>query len=149
MNSKNIILGAVILVILAGGYFLMKGQSSKVANSNPLQVNQENINIPANTEPTKEVQKPEGMTVEYSENGFSPQMVLVKAGSTVTFVNKGSDLMWVASSPHPQHTDLAGFDALKGYKTGESYTYTFTQIGTWKFHNHLNPKDFGSVVVEP
>lgn len=56
--------------------------------------------------------------------------------------------MWVASDPHPQHSDLPEFDSLKAIPQGESYLYTFTQKGTWGYHDHLNPSALGTIVVE-
>ena len=40
------------------------------------------------------------------------------------------------------------FDTCKGLKKGESYEFTFNEIGSWKYHNHLNPGQQGTVVVE-
>lgn len=86
--------------------------------------------------------------VTYADSGFSPASLTVKAGDTVTFKNDSSKMMWVASTPHPTHTDLPGFDGLKGIANGETYSYTFAKMGTWKFHNHLFPKDGGSIIVQ-
>ncbi len=86
-------------------------------------------------------------TISISDTGFSPATVRVKAGTTVTFTNNGQALHWPASNPHPVHTDLPGFDAKRGLATGESYSFTFTKVGTWGFHDHLNTIMKGSVVV--
>lgn len=86
--------------------------------------------------------------VSYDGTKYSPQFIMVKLGDTVTFKNDSSAGMWVASAPHPAHTDYPEFDAKKEYKPGESYTFTFTKAGTWKFHNHVNPTAFGSVTVK-
>lgn len=80
-------------------------------------------------------------------NGFSPANITVKQGTVVTFVNKDSQAHWPASNPHPVHSDLPGFDALKGLTTGGVYSYTFTKLGTWGFHDHVNPVNHGSVTV--
>lgn len=86
--------------------------------------------------------------VTYSETGFSPSILRVKAGTIVVFKNGESEAMWVASNPHPIHTDYSGFDAKRGYANGESYSFTFAKPGTWKYHNHLNPGEGGTIVVE-
>ncbi len=85
--------------------------------------------------------------INMTATGFEPATVTVKKGTKVTFVNKDTVPHWPASAPHPTHTDLPGFDALKGIATGASYSFTFTQVGTWKFHDHLIPNKFGSVIV--
>jgi hypothetical protein len=28
-----------------------------------------------------------------------------------------------------------------------AYEYTFVKVGTWHYHNHVNPADAGAVVV--
>lgn len=87
-------------------------------------------------------------TISISDTGFTPAKIVVKAGTTVTFMNNGQALHRPASNPHPTHTDLAGFDAQKGLATGESYSFTFTKVGTWGYHDHLNTSMAGSVVVQ-
>lgn len=85
--------------------------------------------------------------VTYKSGIFSPNPVTIKVGQGVRFVNAGPGLMWVASNPHPTHTDYPGFDSLKGVEVGQSYTFVFSKVGTWKYHNHPNPSETGTVVV--
>ncbi len=87
-------------------------------------------------------------TISIGDTGFTPAKIVVKAGTTVTFMNNGQALHWPASTPHPVHTDLPDFDAKKGLATGEEYLFTFSKVGTWGFHDHLNPIFEGSVIVE-
>jgi plastocyanin len=86
--------------------------------------------------------------IKIISSGFSPANVIVKKGAKVTFVNNSVKLSWPASDPHPTHTDLPGFDSKKGLKNGESYTFTFNQVGTWGFHDHLNSSFRGKVIVQ-
>lgn len=144
--NKNLIITIVVIVALVGGaVFFMAGKSSKVATENanttkqPAQ--QQNAAIP--TAATVAA----GKTVEYTQNGFVPSSVTIKSGETVTWTNKDTGDLWVASGPHPIHTDYPGFDALKGSPTGGTYSFTFTKVGTWKYHNHLKPGVKGTVVV--
>ncbi len=90
----------------------------------------------------------EKIEISYTDQGFAPATITVRAGTAVTFVNKSSKQMWVASAPHPQHTDLPGFDQLESVGSGKTYTYTFAKVGSWKYHNHTSPTDRGMVVVE-
>jgi plastocyanin len=86
--------------------------------------------------------------VSYDGSSFSPAAIDVKLGDTVTFTNNSSAGMWVASAPHPTHTDYPAFDAKKSYKTGESFSFTFDKVGSWKYHNHFSPSASGLVVVK-
>ncbi len=84
-------------------------------------------------------------TVTYTEDGFSPETLTVKSGTTVTFKNESGKQMWVASNPHPIHTDHSAFDQKT---TGDTYTFTFEEKDEYKYHNHLSPFKGGKIVVE-
>lgn len=87
-------------------------------------------------------------TVVIDESGnFNPQEVKIKKGGKVTWVNKSQNPVQPASNPHPIHTDYPGFDALRGLANGESYSFTFDKVGSWGYHNHLNPSIRGEVKV--
>ena len=88
------------------------------------------------------------LTVSYDGQNFSPATLNVVAGQSVMFVNNSSGLMWVASDPHPVHTGLSGFDSKEGIKAGESYVFTFSEVGEWGYHNHLNSAQTGMVIVQ-
>jgi plastocyanin len=86
-------------------------------------------------------------TVKYTDAGFVPASIDVTPGTTVTFVNDSSGQMWVASDPHPTHTDLPGFDEHTAVSKGGTYTYTFTKVGTWGYHNHVHASAKGTINV--
>jgi len=85
--------------------------------------------------------------VWYADNGFEPKSIKIRVGQTVTWTNKSSDELWVASNPHPTHTDYPGFDETKSVTKGNTYAFTFTKVGNWGYHNHLNPGQQGVIVV--
>ncbi|HEX5429923.1 MAG TPA: cupredoxin domain-containing protein [Patescibacteria group bacterium] len=85
--------------------------------------------------------------IDITSSGFSPANITVKSGTVVVFKNTDSKQHWPASNPHPVHTDLPGFDALHGLNQGETYQFTFSKVGTWGFHDHLNPSNGGTVTV--
>jgi len=87
------------------------------------------------------------LEVVYNGTAFVPSSLTIKPGTIVTFKNTGTDLMWVASDPHPLHTDNSEFDAKRGYATSEDYAFTFTAAGSYGFHNHLNPSATGLITV--
>lgn len=87
-------------------------------------------------------------SVTITDSGFSPASITIHAGDTVTWTNTSSVPSWPASDPHPSHTDLPGFDALRGLGNRESYQYTFTKVGTWGYHDHLVSFHRGTVIVQ-
>lgn len=95
-----------------------------------------------------ELPKPQTHTVTYTDNGFSPATLDITTGESVTFVNNSSDRMWVASNPHPTHQTFSDFDERTGVRAGGTYTFTFSQKGTWAYHNHLNPGMRGVVIAK-
>jgi plastocyanin len=90
----------------------------------------------------------ETATISMTDTGFVPSTLTVDAGTTVIFVNDGQALHWPASAVHPTHEILPEFDSQRGVATGETYAYTFTQPGTWNFHDHLNAEFVGTITVE-
>lgn len=125
--NKYIVFGLILLVVLAVGFSVFKKEDGEQSQS---------------------VQSATETTVHYTNAGFSPNPLNVKIGATVTFINESSLKMWVASAFHPTHQELPGFDQLKWVGNGGTYQYTFTKVGDWKYHNHLNPSHFGTVVVK-
>ena len=134
-KSLWIIIAIVILAII--GYFLY----SKTTPLNPVDQTQN----PAATNPTT-IQNTN--TVNYSDSGFSPASLTVKVGDSVTWTNNSGKMMWVASNPHPTHSDYPGFDELTGVSSGASYSFTFTKTGNWSYHNHLKARDLGVITVQ-
>ncbi|MBI5153104.1 MAG: hypothetical protein HZA36_01455 [Parcubacteria group bacterium] len=100
--------------------------------------------------------------VTYMDSGFSSGSLTIKKGEVVIFENKSSRNMWVASAMHPSHRGYPGsniekcgtkdvetiFDACKGFAPNTSWSFTFNEVGTWKYHNHLDARSFGSITVE-
>ncbi|MBI3572638.1 MAG: cupredoxin domain-containing protein [Candidatus Kerfeldbacteria bacterium] len=94
-------------------------------------------------------QAEQGTTVTITASGVDPQVLTVKKGTTVTFVNNDAALHRLASNPHPADTDLPGFDGT--IPPNDRYTFTFTKVGRWGYHDHLdalNPTFQGTIVVQ-
>ena len=102
-------------------------------------------------------------TISFTGGSFEPSNFTVDVGATVTFKNISLDkVMWPATALHPTHTiypgssigkcgtDEAGsiFDACSSVDPGDSYSFTFDEVGEWKYHNHLKPSTNGSITVK-
>lgn len=90
----------------------------------------------------------QSVVIDYTNSGYEPKTIRVKAGTVVNFVNHSDNPMWTASDPHPVHTMMQHFDAMRATMMGESYSFMFTEPGTWGYHNHMVPGHMGSVIVE-
>lgn len=140
---NKIILVIVLLVLVAGGYYLWgRGNEAPSPSTSPT------ASPIASVTPTPSTKASQEVLISYTDSGYSPSTVTVKKGNKVTFINNSSGLMWPASSSHPTHDVLPEFDALKGIAVGHKYSFTFSKEGTWKFHNHLKPQFVGQVVVQ-
>jgi len=72
---------------------------------------------------------------------FTPQTLTVKAGTTVTWINKDDIPHGIASSNN-------AFKKSGALDTDDSYSFAFTTPGTYKYFCYLHPHMVGSIVVE-
>ena len=144
--SKNwLIIGAVIVVII-GGYWLLRGSYQTQTPPPPTPTPIEKTN-PLSGGETSQV--PNELNVTIGTDGkFNPSELAVKQGDKVIWTNNDTKEHRVASNPHPSHTALPGFDSITNLGAGETYSFTFAKKGTWGYHDHLNPGTGGSVIVE-
>lgn len=151
MNKTITVLVVALVAIIGGVIYLTQNANNEVATEtvspSPTATATATVSPTATPTPTATA-KPNEVIVRYTDSGYSPNSVEVSVGTKVTFLNESSVLMWTASAPHPTHTDLPSLDAKVGIGTGKSYSFTFTQKGTWKYHNHLKASHFGSVTVK-
>lgn len=97
-----------------------------------------------------------GTVITYTDTGFTPNILTVKKGTTVTFKNDSAGDIRVASNPHPIHDGYptrggcisSTFDSCANIAPGQSWSFTFDESGTWGYHNHLNPTVTGTIVVQ-
>ena len=87
------------------------------------------------------------VVVEVGFDGFSPRTVYIHSGTTVKFVNIDSRDHWPASNPYETRDDYPGFDAGRGLKPGESYSFIFEKKGSWAYHDHLSESFGGTIDV--
>lgn len=159
MNKNNkIIVTAIIIVVIVGiiYVFYAKPQTTQAPSTST------NDNIPNQSvlinKPTVGI--PMLATVTYDGDNFSPASITIKQGGTVSFVDKSVSPMWIASNPHPVHTGYDGTNrethCATGYvgskpfdecSSGTSFSFMFSEIGSWGYHNHLNSGVTGTVVV--
>lgn len=84
--------------------------------------------------------------VNIKENGFSPPIILIAVGDTVTFQNSTLKPLEIASDPHPDDNTLPDFHSETLYKE-EFYQYTFLKAGKFGYHLEDNPSIKGEVIV--
>jgi plastocyanin len=73
-------------------------------------------------------------------HGFSPQALTVPVGTTVTWVHMDLE------DDHTVSSNTALFNADLSFNN--TFSYTFTEPGVFKYHCHFHPDMFGRVSVE-
>ncbi len=149
--NKTIIAIVIVAVVVLGGYFLFRVAYQSTPSVSQTS-NQQTVPQPS----TAQTSVAEINVVTYTNAGYSPSTLRIKAGDTVIFKNQSSQSMWTASGKHPTHLLYpttggcigSTFDACKGVQPGDSWSFKFDLPGTWKYHNHLNSSDTGAVIVE-
>ncbi|MDB5190208.1 MAG: hypothetical protein JWN49_534 [Parcubacteria group bacterium] len=160
-NKTPLVAGAVVLIILVAlAVYLSSHPKTAIAP-----VSDENASTSAMATGNATVgASGQSQVISYTNNGFSPATVTIAEGTTVTWSNNSSRQMWVASGNHPSHTVYDGtstnqhcvsgaptsatvFDECAAIPSGGSYSFTFTKVGSWPYHNHIHASDMGTVVV--
>lgn len=125
----------ILAAILLGGYWYLTEQSKL-----PL--------------PIKQIQQATKLTVaeenhiNINPSGFSPATIKIKKGTQITWTNTDNRAHRVSSDPHPYHTNLAGLDS-PALLANQTFSFNFESIGTYTYHDHLNPLSFkGEIIVE-
>jgi plastocyanin len=83
----------------------------------------------------------EDATAEIDNFTFAPARLTVKAGTTVTWRNE-DDI------PHTVTSATRLFKS-KALDTDDSFSFTFTEAGTYEYFCSLHPRMTGTIVVEP
>jgi len=157
MNKAFYIIVAILVAAFLAYWLLGNYRNQSDTGTVPTESTQEQGSSSQSTdsqspsEPSSTEQAPEAAAetvVTYTDDGFSPDSIEITAGTKVVFINQSSRSMWVASDPHPIHSDDSAFDSRVGVGRGESYSYTFTRSGRWGYHNHLRTNDGGTVTVK-
>ncbi len=73
---------------------------------------------------------------------FTPPTLTVKAGTTVTWINKDDIPHGIASANN-------AFTKSKALDTDDSYSFTFTTPGTYQYFCYVHPHMTGTIVVQP
>jgi plastocyanin len=86
--------------------------------------------------------------VVLTETGFTPEKLTIKEGETVRFETNRKEPFWPASNVHPTHTIFPDFDPREPVAPGDSWSFTFTKAGTYKYHDHIASNFEGEIIVE-
>lgn len=112
LRSRLIILPAAVLLLALG---LLADVGSTAASAKPV-------------------------PVDITDSGFSPALVTVPPGTTITWMNRGS-------SDHSVNGDGGVRPSSPSLSPGDAYSYTFRHEGEFRYHDGSNPGSVGRIVI--
>ena len=78
-------------------------------------------------------------TILVQNSSFTPSILNVQVGTTVTWINKANTTQQIVSS--------TGVFSSGNLTNGMIYSYTFNQSGSYPFHSAVNPSMTGTIIV--
>ena len=135
MNKKYLLGIGILLIVVIAGLIAWKS----VKNAHPVGSSKSSA--------YQRAPLPKEVNVTLSKNGFSPSKITIYVSTAVRWTNKSGDKQTVNSDYYPTnqlHREL-NFGI---FANDSSVTYTFTKPGTYGYHNQLNPKESGEIVVK-
>jgi plastocyanin len=132
ISSNRLYLRRLIIILILG--FIIGG-----VTVGSLAAGTENQLLSASS--SADITIPRGATVQ-GNTAYSPGNFTVKAGKTVTWVNKDTTVHTVTSSTSGQ------FDS-GNLNPGQTWSHAFTQSGVYKYYCTLHPWMKGNVTVTP
>lgn len=158
MKKSSLLVVALILVVLASIGAMAFGNNTK----NEQTTTQTSTNAESKPESASEspnaanddamkidesANQAAAVIITYSNSGFSPKDITVKAGETIEVKNTSSRIVQFDSDPHPVHTDNRQLN-IEFIDPGKSKTFSITNTGTWGFHNHIDASETGKITVQ-
>ena len=148
-SGKNaaLVIATLVVVLLIGAIIIKKSHRFTSSETSTPQQDIQNSATPSGQTASSSADSNE-IQVAVNSDGFSPSSVTIKAGQTVTWTNTDNTTHAVYSNPHPTHTDYPPLNSVGEIQPGQKKSFTFTQAGTYKYHDHLFPENGGTVVVQ-
>jgi len=129
---KNYLLLIPILIVLGVVVFYMISSSPEPKKELPICTGDKDVDV----------------TVKITDSGFEPKDLNIKQCDTVEWVNETEEEKWPASDLHPTHEIYPQFDPREPIEHGKSWSFTFDQVGEWRYHDHLFSINRAKIVVE-
>lgn len=130
MNKKTLLFAILGVLILVGiGVWIYTANQKTTTSTTPAPHDQPSA------------------TIIYSDSGFSPKTITVSSGAIIAIRNTSSSDMQFDSDPHPVHTGDTELN-VGTVAPGKTVTFKVTTTGTHGYHNHLNPSDTGTIIVQ-
>lgn len=134
MKRSNILVIAILAVVAILGVALVSASSSK--NNNHMSADMDKSKSVSNS---KEAPKPNEVFIK--DFAFGPAKMTIKKGTTITWTNKDS-----AHHDITPDKEDPGFVPSQLLAKDQSYSFTFNNVGTYKYH--CSPHPYMKAIIE-
>jgi plastocyanin len=139
MKRMTLLSGFVGLALVLSGCSMHLGLSKLVGGgaASPTKTIKATHTPPANGTPAES-----GTNISINNAKYRPKNMTVKVGTTLTWTNNDS-------VPQSVTSDTPGLFDSGALQPGGTFSYTFSQAGTFPYHSTATTTTFGSVTVTP
>jgi plastocyanin len=145
LHTLGVTLG--VLALLAGALVLAGCGSSTATNAVPTATTAPTVapTVAPTSTTSAPTNTPSGSQAAVSVLGgyggfsFSPSVLTIKVGTTVTWTNN-------TSAPHTVTSDTGAFNGSLG-RSGATFSFTFTRAGTFSYHCSIHPYMKATITV--
>ncbi len=83
--------------------------------------------------------------IKYTNAGFVPKDIQIPKGKSVRFINMSDQGMRIVTD----NTDpkFVGLNEAKTVGKGSTYTFTFSEVGLWVYHNQSTPTMKATILI--
>lgn len=153
-NKSKLLIGLALVIVGIGLLvWALAGRSANAPSGES--VGNRNGTNTSEIRPEEEIENPdqsvandeaETATITFTKDGFNPETLNVKKGTTVVIKNESSQRVQFSSDDHPTHRLNEGMN-LGVLAPGESDSFVASEVGEWGFHDHIDDRFTGSIMV--
>lgn len=85
--------------------------------------------------------------IRITDQGFEPSTLAVPVGTRIVWTNAGQAMRQIASNPYPRNDSLPNLKS-EILNNNQSYSYNARTVGTFDYHDQLQPTVNGTLIVE-
>lgn len=134
---------AVLLGVGATGYALLKEKPAQIETVEDAAL------APQTENPRPDIQPADPLlpTIVFTDKGFTQSTYTFPDGMKIKVHNQSNQDLQFSSDNHPTHTEHTELN-MRTLKPGESDTFTPAGKGSYEFHDHLNARYTGTLVIQ-
>jgi len=138
---SGILIGAAIVVAIVSFFFVNQNNDIIISKNNSMINNSINNSIVNNTNSTDNIINTTNITIEIKNSAFIPNIITIKKGQTITWINKDKSTHTITSD---SGTELSSRTLMEN----QTYEHKFQFDGTYEYHCEFHRTMKAKVIVE-